>query len=67
MYAAQIFNEKQGNAIQRIYGCVTTGDIWRFLVLENNEAKIETQSYDIGQDIERILGILFTMATETTQ
>jgi hypothetical protein len=64
MYAANIFNEKRNNSTERIYGCVTTGDIWRFLVLENNEAKIETSSLDVREDLERILGILYAMALE---
>jgi hypothetical protein len=64
MYAANLFNEKRNNPTDRIYGCVTTGDIWRFLVLESNEAKIETSSLDVREDLERILGILYAMALE---
>ncbi len=64
MYAAHIFNDKRNNHTDKIYGCVTTGDIWRFLVLENNEAKIETTSLDVREDLERILGILYAMAME---
>ena len=35
MYAAQLFNEREGNQISRIYGVVTTGEIWKFLTLES--------------------------------
>jgi transketolase C-terminal domain/subunit len=33
MVAAQIFNEREANAIDTIYGAVTTGEIWKFLKL----------------------------------
>ncbi|MBX7173978.1 MAG: hypothetical protein K1X72_23610 [Pyrinomonadaceae bacterium] len=67
MIAARIFNEKNGKPIAKIYGCVTTGDVWRFLVLEDNLAKIETVSFDVREDIERILGILYSMALGETE
>lgn len=67
MIAARLFNEKNGHPIDKIYGCVTTGDVWRFLVLENNLAKIETVSFDVREDLERILGILYTMALGETE
>ncbi len=62
MYAAKLFNEKAGRKIDKIYGCVTTGDAWRFLFLENNIAKIEAELFDMRQDLEDILGILYAMA-----
>jgi hypothetical protein len=61
MYAAKLFNEREGKPLERIYGTVTTGNIWQFLMLENNEALIETVSFDIREDLERILGILWAM------
>ena len=30
MIAARIFNERDGTGIEKIFGCVTTGDVWRF-------------------------------------
>jgi len=33
MLGAQIFNQGE---INTIYGCVTTGEIWQFLKLEQN-------------------------------
>jgi hypothetical protein len=62
MIAAQIFNEKRGNNIDTIYGCVTTGDAWRFLLLKDKQALIDTTVFDVGEDLERILGILHAMA-----
>jgi hypothetical protein len=61
MIAVRIFNEREGNPTERVYGTVTTGDVWRFLMLENNHAFIETVSFDIREDLERILGILWAM------
>lgn len=63
MIAARIFNEREGHPVKKVYGCVTTGDVWRFLVLEGNRALIETASFDVREDLERILGILSAMAS----
>jgi hypothetical protein len=62
MIAARLFNEQQGKPISEIYGCVTTGDVWRFLVLRGQQALVETASYDIREDLDRILGILLAMS-----
>jgi hypothetical protein len=61
MYAARLFNEREGKPLERIYGTVTAGDVWRFLMLEGDKALIETVSFDIREDLERILGILWAM------
>ncbi|WP_366558392.1 hypothetical protein [Okeania sp. SIO3B5] len=56
MIAAQIFNQQQGNQISTIYGVVTTGNIWKFLKLENTEVHIDLTEYFIN-NLEKILGI----------
>ncbi len=61
MYAATIFNEREGNPSEIIYGTVTTGNVWQFLMLEGKQALIETVSFDIREDLERILGVLWAM------
>ena len=61
MFAAGIFNEREGTPTERIYGTVTTGNIWQFLMLEGKQALIETVSFDIREDLERILGVLWAM------
>jgi hypothetical protein len=58
MVAAQIFNEKNGNVIKKIYGAVTIGTIWQFLQLENNVISIDLSEYYI-KDIKKILGFLY--------
>ena len=59
MVAAQIFNERKGAAIDRIYGVVTSGMAWRFLILEGTVARIDRLEYYVSQ-VDKILGILFS-------
>ncbi|MBF2065346.1 MAG: hypothetical protein IGS39_13120 [Calothrix sp. C42_A2020_038] len=56
MVAAQVFNERKGKP-QTIYGVVSTGTLWKFLMLEGQTVKIDRAEYFITQ-IEKILGIL---------
>lgn len=55
--AAQIFNQRQENDIQTIYGVVTTGSIWKFFKLEGMAIEIDTSEYFIN-NVAKILGIL---------
>ncbi len=57
MYAAQLFNEREGNQVSKIYGVVTTGEIWKFLTLEGQLVKIDLLEYFLNQ-VDKILGIL---------
>ncbi|EDN66015.1 conserved hypothetical protein [Beggiatoa sp. PS] len=59
MVAAQLFNEREGNAIATIYGVVTIGTIWQFLKLTDKLVEIDLTEY-YWTDIEKILGILLT-------
>ncbi|BBD66411.1 hypothetical protein NIES4072_63200 [Nostoc commune NIES-4072] len=52
-----MFNQREGNDIRKIYGAVTTGDIWKFLKLEENNIFIDLNNYYI-KEIDKILGIL---------
>lgn len=56
MVAAQVFNERKGQS-QTIYGVVSTGILWKFLMLEAQTIKIDRTEYFITQ-IEKIIGIL---------
>ncbi|MEI2579633.1 hypothetical protein [Scytonema sp. PRP1] len=58
MLAAQLFNQQEGNEIKTIYGAVTTGDIWKFLKLEDTDIFIDLNNYYI-KEINKILGILY--------
>jgi hypothetical protein len=36
MYAAQIYNEREGKPQACIYGCASTGDVWKFMRLQGS-------------------------------
>jgi len=57
MVAAQQFNQLKNNAIPTIYGCVSTGTIWKFLKLEEQNFYIDTTEYYIDS-LEKIMAIL---------
>lgn len=66
MVAARLFNQQEGNAIDTIYGAVTTGNDWKFLKLAGNTAFIDTSDYFI-KEVNKILGILVsTLQPETS-
>lgn len=58
MVAAQIFNDRKGQ-LQKIYGVVSTGTLWKFLTLEAQTLTIDRSEYFIAR-LEEILGILAT-------
>jgi hypothetical protein len=57
MVAAQIFNDRDGQKVDTIYGAVTTGTNWRFLRLMGSQIWIDDREYFINE-IDHILGIL---------
>jgi hypothetical protein len=57
MVAAQIFNQRNGEAIESIYGAVTTGTDWKFLKLIDKTIWIDKRDYFINE-VSQILGIL---------
>lgn len=60
MIAADLFNKKMNNAIDTIYGVVTTGTNWKFLKLHKHSAYIESQE-DYIQSVDKILSKLSAM------
>ena len=60
MIGAQIFNERENNPRKEIYGTVTTGDAWRFLVLRENQGLIDPNLLTL-KEIDKIFGILWAM------
>ncbi len=56
MVAAQRFNQRE-NINLPIYGAVTTGMIWQFLLLEGDLVCINLREYYI-RDTDKLLGIL---------
>jgi hypothetical protein len=61
MYAARLFNEREGHPTPCVYGAVTTGDEWKFLKLMGDAAHIDRDAYYLNQ-LPKILGILLGMA-----
>jgi hypothetical protein len=57
MIAAQIFNERAQNTLPAIYGCVTTGEQWRFLRLTERVLCLDRTTYHLTQ-ISHIISIL---------
>jgi hypothetical protein len=57
MLAAQIFNKQEGQAYEEIYGVVSTGTVWKFLILRDNRVFIDSQEYYVNQ-IGMILAIM---------
>ncbi len=57
MYAATLFNQREGNEITEIYGVVTTGEIWKFLKLSGERVQVDLAEYFLN-DVSKILGIL---------
>ncbi len=61
MVAAQRFNLQAGRDPAPVYGCVSSGILWRFLRLEGQLVTIESEDYAL-KPIDRLLGILVWMA-----
>jgi len=63
MFAAYLFNEKEGLILPNIYGVVTTGNIWKFLKYELNTVYIDVPEYHVT-NINKIVGILVNMVNQ---
>ena len=60
MMAAQCFNTQEGTGLTTMYGAITTGNVWKFLKLEEHTLFIDLPEYYIER-VGKILGILLTM------
>jgi hypothetical protein len=58
MVAARMFNERSGIGITPLFGCVTSGNVWRFLRLAGGELHIDQNEYYLTTQPEAIVGIL---------
>ena len=64
MIASRIFNQQEGTTLPKIYGVVTSGNIWKFLKLDGNGIYIDLDDYSI-KEISKIVGILCSMIEQT--
>ncbi len=62
MVAVQLFNQREGTPQNPVFGCVTSGSIWRFLKLEGTTLWIDRPEYYL-RDAPKILSILVDIAT----
>lgn len=60
MLGARIYNQKDNNPTETIYGCVSTGTDWKFMLLEGNTTYVDTDLYFIN-NIPLLLGVLQTI------
>ncbi|MEI6259594.1 MAG: hypothetical protein WCR46_06785 [Deltaproteobacteria bacterium] len=63
MIASKIFNENEGNNVDKIYGAVTTGNTWKFLKYIDNTAYIDKLEYHIA-NVNMIMGIFVKMVRQ---
>ena len=61
MVALQLFNEREGTPMPAVFGCVTSGSLWRFLKLAGARLCIDRPEYAL-REAGKILGILVSIA-----
>lgn len=66
LIAAHRLNEFEGNPVQPLYGCSTTGVEWRFLKYEGNTFILDEQRYYLAQ-LPTLLGALQAIVDATHQ
>ncbi|MFP4438444.1 MAG: hypothetical protein ACLFVO_14470 [Chloroflexaceae bacterium] len=57
MLGAQRLNQQEGTGIETVYGCVTTGEAWQFLRLNQTTLELDTERYYINE-VGTILAVL---------
>ncbi|CAK0775004.1 conserved hypothetical protein [Gammaproteobacteria bacterium] len=60
MIASRIYNEQEGVLLPKVYGVVTSGNIWKFLRFQGDSIYIDLDDYSI-KEITKIVGILYSM------
>jgi len=66
MVAAQVFNHDKNNAIETVFGVVTTGTAWLFLRLKAKTVYLDRTEYHISQP-DKVVGILLAMLQEASE
>ncbi len=47
LLAVRYFNQKHETNFPKLYGCVTTGEVWQFLSLEGNQLILDASRYQL--------------------
>ena len=55
LLGAKIFNENRGTKLEKIYGCITNGKLWKFLRLEGEKVSVDTEEYTL-KNLPELLG-----------
>ena len=63
MIAARRFDLRHGRPVERVYGCVTTGELWQFLRLEGTSVTYDTHRYHL-QNLDQVLAALLSIVAE---
>jgi len=58
LIGAQKLNEIEGNPVDTLYGCSTTGEVWRFLKYDDNQIIMDKKRYQISSELPELLGVL---------
>ncbi len=56
LYGAYLLNQKSGISLDKIYGCVTTADDWKFMRLQESVVHVDRVTY-YKSELGKILGI----------
>ena len=60
MVGARLFNQNKGVELDIIHGCITTGELWLFLKLENDTIYIDHNRYYLT-DLPELLSVFKTI------
>jgi hypothetical protein len=60
MVASQQFNLREAQPFSVLYGCVSTGEAWQFLRLEDRRLEIDSSRYYLNQ-LPELLGVFRTI------
>lgn len=60
MVAAQTFNQQRERPIPTIYGAVSSGTVWQFLMLQGLELTIDLTEYSLPP-VDTVLGLLIAL------
>ena len=55
LVGAKKYNERKGTVTEKLYGCITTGDVWQFIEY-SDKLYIDDKKYYLGE-IEELLGV----------
>ena len=61
MVGAARFNEREGTALARVYGAVSSGTVWQFLELEGTHVRIDLREYSLAE-LSKLVGIIAHIA-----